>query len=402
MNDSLTLQQAEVRIRQARASRGVTDAAWWPNVNGTADYRRSRTPNPRGGGVQADQYRAGFDAAWELDVFGGTRRAVEAADADIIAAVEDRRDVLVSLLGDVALNYIDLRGTQDRINIAKQNLSLQQHTLDVTRRQFAGGFVSGLDVANAEAQVASTRSIIPSLESQARQDIYTLAVLLGREPGELVAELDSAGPIPTTPPDVPIGLPSELLRRRPDIRRSEAQIHAATARIGVATADLFPKLSLTGNLGISADTLSGLSSINNRNWSIGPSVTWDIFSAGRVQSSIEVQKALHDESTLAYRQTVLNALKEVENSLVAYSKEQEHRLALADSVAANRKAVDLANRLYEAGQVDFLNVLNAQRSLLVAEDAYSQSTRAVAGDLVSLYKALGGGWETRAFPTAGK
>ncbi len=398
MRSNLPLQQAEARIRQARANRGVTDAAWWPNVEATADYRRTRTPNPRGGGIQSDQYRAGFDSSWEVDVFGGTRRAVEAADADIIAAVEDRRDVMVTLLGDVALNYIDLRGVQERIAIANRNLQAQEHTADVTRRQFAGGFVSGLDVANAEAQVATTRAAIPQLESQAQQDIHALAVLLGRQPGELRGRLMATAPLPTTPPEVPVGLPSELLRRRPDIRRSEAQVHSATAHIGVATADLFPRFSLTGDIAISAANLSGLSNLNNHTWGVGPSMTWEIFSAGRVQSSIKVQEALRDESTLAFRQTVLNAVKEVEDALVAYAKEQQHRAALADSVTANRRAVDLSNRLYEVGNVDFLNVLNAERSLYAAEEAYSQSTRNIAADLVSLYKALGGGWEHSAYP----
>ena len=398
VSGNLTLQQAEARIRQARASRGVTEAAWWPDLNATADYRRTRTPNGQGGGIEANQYRAGFDSVWELDVFGATSRAVEASDANIIAAVEDRRNVLVTLLGDVALNYIDLRGAQERIKLAQNNLLTQQRTLDVTRRQFAGGFVAGLDVANAEAQVASTRSIIPGLESQARQDIYALAVLLGREPGALIEQLTPSAPIPTTPPEVPVGLPSELLRRRPDIRRAEAQLHASTALIGVAVADLYPRFSLTGNIGVSSGTLAGLGNLNNQNWGIGPSASWQLFSAGRVQSNILVQKALRDQSTLAYRQTVLTALGEVESALVAYAKDQERRAAQYDSVVANRRAAALSRQLYEAGQIDFLNVLNSARSLLVVEDAYSQSTSRVAADLVALYKALGGGWESNAYP----
>lgn len=393
---NLTVQQAEARIRQARAARGIAESAYWPNVNADAAYTRGQVPN---NGKQQNLYKAGFDASWELDVFGQVSRSVESADANIVASVENRRDVLVTLLGDVATNYINLRGTQERIDIARENLALQEHTADVTRRQFAGGFVSGLDVANAEAQVATTRSQIPLLETAARDYIYTLSVLLGTEPGTLVDELTPTAPIPTTPPDVPVGLPSELLRRRPDIRSAEAQLHSATALIGVATADLFPKFSLTGTAGLTGSTLSSMSNFNSRYWSVGPSATWDIFSAGRIQSNIKVQEALRDEQFLGYKQTVLQALKEVDSSLVAYAKEQERRISLADAVTANKKAVDLATRLYENGQVDFLNVLNAQRSLLVVEDAYSSSTSSVATDLVALYKALGGGWENNAYPT---
>jgi outer membrane protein, multidrug efflux system len=312
--------------------------------------------------------------------------------------VEDRRDVLVTLLGDVAVTYIDIRGLQEQIDIARRNLVAQEHTADVTRRKKAAGFVGALDVANAEAQVASTKSQIPVLESQVRQDIYALSVLLGKEPGQLVEQLTVQTPIPTTPPQIPVGLPSELLRRRPDIRRAEAQLHAATAQIGVATADLFPKFSLNGAVGISGNKLSSLTNFNNRFWSVGPNASWDIFSGGRVQSNIKVQEALRDESFITYRRTVLTALKDVESSLVAYAKEQEHRTALADAVSANRRAVDLSTLLYAQGETDFINVLNAQRSLLAAEDAYASSTRTVSTDLVSLYKALGGGWENNAYP----
>ncbi len=396
LKGNLSLQQAEARIRQARAQRGVDASAFWPDVSANGSYRRTRTPKPGGGGTQTDLYQSGFDAAWELDVFGGTRRSVESADANIVAAIEDRRDVMVTLVSEVALNYLDLRGQQERVAISNRNLESQLRSLDLTRRQFKAGFIGALDVANAEAQVATTRSLIPTLEAQIRQDIYTIAVLLGAGPASLVEELTTTGPLPTTPPQVPVGLPSELLRRRPDIRRAEAQLHSATALIGVATADLFPKFSLNGTLGIGGPELSSLSTLNNHNWSYGPSVTWDIFNAGRVQSNIKVQEALRDQSTLAYRQTVLTALSDVETALVAYAKEQEHRQLLAEAVDANRRAVDLSQRLYSEGETDFLNVLTAQRSLLAAEQALSISTQSVATDLVSLYKALGGGWENAA------
>ena len=197
-------------------------------------------------------WQAGLDATWEIDIFGGTRRNLEAATADLEAAVEDRRDVLVTLVGDVGTNYINLRGLQQQIDIARENLEAQKHTADITQKRHDAGFVGGLDVANANAQVATTAATIPVFESSARAAIYSLGVLLGREPAALAQDLAKTAPIPPTPPEIPVGLPSELLRRRPDIRRAEAQIHAATARIGVATSDLFPKFNLAGSYGFSA------------------------------------------------------------------------------------------------------------------------------------------------------
>jgi NodT family efflux transporter outer membrane factor (OMF) lipoprotein len=248
-------------------------------------------------------------------------------------------------------------------------------------------------VANANAQAATTASQIPVLESGARGAIYNISVLLGREPTALVEELDTETPIPVTPPRVPVGLPSDLVRRRPDIRRAEARIHAATARIGVATADLFPRFSLTGSLNFSATDVGSLAKWSSASWSMGPSLQWPIFDAGRIRWNIEVQNALQEQSLIAYEQTILTALKDVETALMAYAKEQEHNVLLEDAVVNNRKAVDLAMELYTGGQTDFLNVLTAQRSLYTSEDALVQSTRTLAVNLVALYKALGGGWE---------
>ncbi len=407
VKSNLDLQQAEARIRQARAARGVAAAGFWPTADATGSYTRSRSGGSSS--TYRNLFQAGLDAAWELDVFGGTRRSIEAAEADIQFAVEDHRDVLVTLISEVALNYIELRGFQQEIVIARDNLKAQQHTAEVTRKRFHGGLVGSLDVANADAQVATTASVIPALETSALQTIYNLSVLLGREPAALLEELSPASTlrqssvqtsspqaaslIPTTPPEVPMGIPSELLRRRPDIRRAEAQIHGATARIGVATADLFPKFSLTGSLNFQSNQLNRLVKWNQRSWSFGPAVDWQIFNAGSVSYNIELQKALQQETMLAYQKTVLTALQDVENALVAYAKEHERRKALVDAVAANRSAVELATKLYAQGQTDFLNVLNAQRSLYGSEDALVQSTRNLSTDLVALYKALGGGWD---------
>ena len=399
IRSNLDLLQAAARIRQARAARAIAASGLGPTVDAGSAIQRSRSPGrtdnwQRGEtrGVVSNTYDAGFDAGWELDVFGGVRRGIEAADADLQSAVEGRRDVLVSLTAEVARNYIELRAFQQRIEIARQNLATQQHSARLTRQRFEGGFVSGLDVANAEAQVATTASQIPLLEAAARQSIYAIGILLGEEPAALVAELSPESVIPAAPPAAPIGLPSDLLRRRPDIRRAEADIHAATARIGVATADLFPKFTITGSAGARSSDFGSWLTWAQRFWSIGPSVSWRVFDTGRTQAAIEQQEALQEQALIAYRQTVLTALQEVESALIAAAKEQERRRALADAVAANRRAVSLAKTLYTQGQTDFLNVLDAQRSLFLTEETYVLSTSAVSTDLVALYKAVGGGW----------
>jgi NodT family efflux transporter outer membrane factor (OMF) lipoprotein len=254
-----------------------------------------------------------------------------------------------------------------------------------------------LDVANADAQVATTESQLPALETAARQAMYNLAVLLGQEPTALLAELappEEDVKVPPTPSEVPVGLPSDLLRRRPDIRRADANLHAATARIGVATADLFPRFSLTGSFGTQGQKASSLFNWDSRSWSFGPSVSWPLFDAGRIRSNIAVQNAVQEQALLAYRAVILTALRDVESALVAYDKEQQRRTLLADAVAANRRAVELSTILYTQGLTDFLNVLNAQRSLFVSEDALVRSDVTVAQNLVALYKALGGGWES--------
>ncbi len=387
VQSNLDLRLAEARVRQARAARGVAASGLGPTVDATGSYRRSGIR-----AVTSDLYQAGFDAAWELDIFGGIRRSVEAATANIEAAEYTRLNTLVTVTAEVALNYIDLRGFQEEIAIAQRNLKAQQHSAELTKQRFQGGLVSGLDVANAEAQVATTGAQIPSLEQSAQQAVYSLSLLLGLEPGALLAELTPPETIPAAPPAVPVGVPSELLRRRPDIRQAEAQIHAATAQIGVATADLFPRFSLTGNLGTQGSRFSSLTDWSNRFWSIGPSASWTLFATGRIRSNIEVQKALQEQSLITYRTTVLTALQDVENALIASAKEQDHYRLLTEAVAANRRAVDLATKLYTQGQTDFLNVLQAQGALYLSETGLALSARTLATNLVALYKALGGGW----------
>jgi NodT family efflux transporter outer membrane factor (OMF) lipoprotein len=387
---NLSLEAATQRIRAARASVGVVSAGLWPGVNANADYTRSG-----GGGRQPweSQWHAGLDAAWEVDIFGGVRRSVEAANANLQASVEDRRDVLVTLLGEVASDYIILRGQQQQIIIAQENLDAQQRNAVLTRDKQTLGTGTELDVVQAESQVASTTAVIATLEASEQQTIDALSVLLGQPPRALAEELQPREKVPVPPEVLPVGLPSDLLRRRPDIRRAERQLAAQTAAIGVATADLFPKFSLTGTFGFQARRIDLIGNWNNSNWSFGPSATWAIFDAGRIWSNIEVQNATAAEAMTAYRQTVLSALQEVQDVLVSYAQEQHRREALARSVDLNQRAVELATRRYKQGLTDFLAVLDAERNLFASQDALVQSDRAVGTDAVALYKALGGGWE---------
>lgn len=408
VRSNLDLRLAEARIREARASRGVIAADAWPTINISGSYSRSRASenafsfssqgaggsSPFVGSATEPQnlFKTGFDASWEIDVFGGVRRSVEAADATIEANVETRRDVLVTLLGDVARNYIDLRGFQRQLAVARANLKAQQDTLDLTKVRFQAGLASDLDVAQQEGQLNTTAAQIPTLESSLKQAAYRLDVLLGSQPGALWDELSKAGAIPSLPPEVLVGLPSELLRRRPDIRIAERQLAAATAQIGAATADLFPKFSLTGTAGLQSISASDWFTGRSRAWSIGPTVSWPIFDAGRIRANIEVRNAQQEQALAQYEKTILAALGDVETSLVNYSREQARYRSLSDAVAANRRAVEMSNELYIRGLVDFLNVLENQRSLYASENDLAQSEATMASNLVSLYKALGGGW----------
>ncbi len=345
-----------------------------------------------GAGRQSNFYQAGFDASWELDVFGGIRRGIEAADAEVEATVEARRDVLVTLLAEVARNYVDVRGLQAQIGVARQNLEAQKKTLELTQARLQAGRAAELDVVRAQAQVSTTASLIPLLDARRIQATHRLAVLLGREPGSLREELLKAAAIPAPPPEVPVGLPSDLLRRRPDLRRAERELAAATSRIGVATAELYPKFSLTGVFGLESIDASDFVKAGSRAWSVGPTIRWSLFQGGRIRAKIEVENARQEQAAILYERSILVALQEVEDALVAYAKEQAHRAELAESVAATLKAVDLADQRYTQGLADFLSVLDAQRSLYGTQDALIQSEGRISGHLVALYKALGGGW----------
>ncbi len=390
------LRLARARVREARALRGVAAADQGPTVDASGSFTRTRGGGTTSAGEDGDLFRAGFDASWEVDVFGGVRREVEAADADLAASVEDRRDVQVSILAEVAGDYVELRGAQRSAAIARANLQAQKETLELTRTRLQAGLASDLDLARAEAQVRTTGSEVPTLEAAARRSIHALGVLVGKEPSALSAELSREAPVPQAPPDVPVGLPSDLLRRRPDMRRAERQLAAATARIGEATADLFPRFSLTGSFGLQGEDSGDLVGAGGRFWSVGPSVRWPVLDFGRIRSRIAAQGAREEQAAIAYEGTILRSLREVEDALVTFSREQARRQELSGAVESGKRAADLAGELYRQGRSDFLSVLQAQRDLFASEDSLVRSDRSVAVALVSLYKALGGGWEVDA------
>ena len=439
---NLDLRAAEARLRLARAQYGVARADFFPTVNGSAGYTRSRssqagrtssgsftttsggttggtttggtttggtttggtttgtTVTTTNGGSSSsnerDLFHAGLDSTWEIDVWGKVRRQVENAGDNIDAAVENRRNVLVILLGEVATTYIQYRQFERELQVANDNIQAQRETLGVTRRKFEAGLKTAteLDVAQAEALVFTTESQVPTLEQQMKIAAHKLGILLGESPDALIEELGVHRPIPAAEiPELPIGLPSDLLRRRPDIRNSERLLAAATANIGVAVADLFPRFSLTGSFGFQAPQFKELGNYTSRSWSIGPAVTLPILDWGRIRSNIQVQNATQELAFVTYQTTILTALQEVEDSVVSYSREQVRRQSLHDAVEADRRAVTLALQRYNAGLTDFLSVLDAQRSLYAAQDQLIQSESLVSLNLVALYKALGGGWE---------
>ncbi len=395
---------AQARVREARAQYSGAFADLWPTVDASGSYARFRQSEhspvlgtmPMPGGVKFEDgvYQAGFDAAWEIDVFGGKRRAVEAAKSQLSAAEFGRRDVLVTLLSEVARNYVDLRGYQKRLAIANQNIEAQENSLAITQNRFTNGLATDLDVQQAKTVLATTRAEVPTLESAIQTTTHRIEVLLGQQPGALQTELAEAAPIPAQPPQVPVGLPSELLLRRPDVSRAERQLAAATANIGVAKSDLFPKFYLTGSVGSESISSSDWFTSGSRFWSVGPTVQWRIFDAGRIRANIKVQNARQEQALAAYEQTVLMAFEEVENNLVLYAKEQVRRRSLEDAVRSSQETLHLANQLYANGLVDFIHVLDAERSLYQAQDALVQSDRAISANLIALYKSLGGGWET--------
>ena len=401
VRSNFTLRVAEDRVREARAEREVASGGRWPSAGASVAYLRNRygansyppLGHLPGVPLNYDLYTVGFDAAWELDLFGGVRRAVEASSAEVGAAEYARRDVLVSVLAEVARNYIDARAYQERLAIARRNVMAEQGILALTRSRYRSGLASDLEVEQASAVLTSTEARLPAIESRFAQSVNHLSVVLGENPGAMLNEMSRVAPIPLTPPVVPVGLPSDLLRRRPDVERAERELAASTAEIGAAEAELFPKVSLMGGLGVTSTSTSNLLEYASRYWSAGPALQWNILEGGRLRANVRVQKARAARALDTYRQTVLVALEDAENALIAYSKERTRRRWLAQSVQSSEAAFRLSSERYRSGLVDFLNVLDAERTLYAAQDALVESTKSVSLDLVQLYKALGGGWQ---------
>ena len=407
---NLDLKLALERVQEARAARGIARSGYFPSIDANVSATRLRggfnqgviravpssaDPNARPSlfsPFETNSFQGNLSASWEPDVFGRIRRGVQASTADVLAAEENRRDVLVILLGDVGRVYAQLRGFQRRLEIANKNIKTQQDTLDLTTARAKAGLATELDVSRAAAQLESTRAVVPTLLSGIDVSIHRLSVLLGEEPGALRAELEKTSPIPSAGPDVEVGLPSDLLKRRPDIRRAEAQVAAATARVGEAKADLFPRFVLTGTAGRQATQLHDLTLGLGNFFSVGPGISLPLFTGGRIRSNIAVQTSRQRESLISYQSAILNALEEVENALVNYSQEQERRDRLSAAAKQSQLALDLAGEQYRAGLVDFLSVLDAQRELYANEDQLVQSQSIVTTNLVGLYRALGGGW----------
>jgi NodT family efflux transporter outer membrane factor (OMF) lipoprotein len=394
--NNLDLRQAQARVREARARRGVTQADLAPTVDATGSVTRSRNSQGAGGDIQSELYMAGFDSSWELDLFGGKRRSIEAAEADLAASEEDWRDVLVSLLAEVATNYVDVRSYQARMAIAEANRDAQEETYRIALDRSNAGSTSGLAAEQAKYNLESTRSQIPTFRIGLEQGKIRLAVLLAENPGAIDADLAERKPIPTMPAEVAVGVPADSLRHRPDVRRAERQLAAETARIGVATADLYPKLSLTGSIGLESLSAGSLIRADSYFYQLGPTLQWRIFDAGRIRQNIEVEDAVTEQKLLAYQSVVLTALQEVEDAMVAYAQEQVRRENLKAAVNAAQHAVDISRDQFEAGLTDFQNVLDAQRSLLSFQEQLAESDAAVTTDLIRLYKSLGGGWESAA------
>jgi len=393
---NLDLKKAWARVREARARRGLANADLFPTLDAAGSATWSRRSKDAGTGKTSDLYSASFDAGWELDIFGGVRRSVEAAGADLRATQEDLRNVLVSLLAEVALNYIDVRTSQVRIAVAEANLEAQVETYQLTQWRYEAGLSDELAVQQARYNLENTRSLIPALRTGLEEAMNRIAVLLGEQPGKVHTELEKRVPIPVTPLKVAVGVPADVLRRRPDVRQAERELAAQTARIGVATADLYPKFTLSGSIGLEALSLSNLSSSGAWSLSGGPRITWAIFKGGAIRQNIEVQSALQEQALIQYEATVLGALEEVENALVAYSEVQQRRDHLLRATQAAEEAVRLAQEKFQAGLTDFNNVLDAQRSLLSFQEQLAQSEGTVTSNLVRLYKALGGGWTSMA------
>ncbi len=397
---NLQLQMARQRLLEAQAERTVAGAADYPRIDALALGELANSPTtlqwPPGNG-RYREYSFGFDASWELDIFGGRKRAEQAADADVDASIEDRRAVLVALLSELATEYATLRATQVRTSIAEQNLEVARHVSDLVNTEFARGLTTNVAVAQARAQMESVQAALPALRAQSARLTHAIAVLIGRFPGELQTLLAAPAQVVPAPPPLPLSLPSEVVANRPDIRRAERRYCAATARIGVAVSDLYPHfsipLTLTPTTSYLHDAFSGASLL----WMAGVSASTNVYQGGRRTALVDEAKAAAEIERVAYRQTVLTAFREVEDALASTQAEAQRRESLQAAAVDSEAAEDRAQRLFAAGLIDSLTVLSTERALFAARDQLALSDLARVQQIILLYQALGGGWQAVSF-----
>ncbi|MCB2192132.1 MAG: efflux transporter outer membrane subunit [Deltaproteobacteria bacterium] len=395
---NLDLKAAVSRIKEARAQLGVVLGYELPAVDAPASaLKQQYSQNDlTGTGLNGTNISLGVEASWEIDLFGRISRQVEAAKADFQASQEDKTDVMVALYAQVAQTYLTVRTLQARIAATQENIESQKGVLKLTQSRFKWGLATDLDVSQAQTVLGSSQSELPPLRSDLSQSLNALALLLGLPPSSLNPELMRNGKLPTPPRKVAVGVPADLLRQRPDIRRAERQLAAATARIGVATADLYPRFSLLGSLGTAARNGGDLFAGGSTFFSIGPSMSWNLFAGGSIRAQIKVQDAQAEQALLTYENTVLSALKEAEDAMVAFQQEKLRQQYLRATVLASRRSLKLAIRLYKEGLQDFQRVLDAQRTLFDFDNALAASRGQAAINLVNIYQALGGGWDPAA------
>jgi multidrug efflux system outer membrane protein len=394
------LRIALARLNESRALRGAVRLDLGPVVTAAGGYTEQRlaVDQAAGGPRDLEGYDAGFDAFWELDFFGRNRRALEAANAELQAAEAGLRDAQVSVAAELSRSYFELRGNQQRLAVARRNVENQGETVQLTQARLEGGTGTELDTARATAQLAATRASIAPLEAAVARAVHRIGVLTGRSPAALRAGLELPADLPPVPEITAVADPAQLLRRRPDIRISERRLAADTARIGVAVADLFPRVTFTGSVGVAAGSVDALGESGSRTHLIAPGISWAAFDLGHVRARIAAARARGEGALAAYEQTVLRALQETEDALVTHARSRERLLSLAEAATASGTAAELARLRYENGVEDFLQVLDAERSLLAAEDSLAEARAETATSLVGLYKALGGGWPA---PTGG-
>ncbi|MBL8251618.1 MAG: efflux transporter outer membrane subunit [Candidatus Competibacter sp.] len=396
LQNSLDLRAAQAKLREARARRALAGANRFPTVTVGGSANVSKGSSETGAGNTRELYNAGFDAGWEPDVFGGLRRAEEAAQADLEAAEANLCAAQVSLAAEVALNYVELRAYQDRLTIASANLASQSETLRLTQWRAQAGLVSTLDVEQARSNLAQTRAQIPALETARAGAERRLEILLGRLPGGLTGALSAATGVPSVPARITASIPADTLRQRPDVRAAERKLAAETARVGAAESERYPRFNLSGSLGLEALTLGGLAGTDALTRGVLGSVAAPIFDAGRIRRQIAIQTAVQEQAFIAYQATVLNALSEVENALTALANTRERQRSLNDALQSARLAATLARQRYSSGIIDFQTVLDTERSVLNLENDLKSSQAEHASALIQLYKALGGGWSPSA------